>query len=685
MVTQHPSIVFEDGRPPKSRQFDDYYFSLDNGLAETDYVFIGHNRLASRFETFGHQAEKRSASAHASCVSEFTVYETGFGTGLNFLATLKTFLDAASTGQLHFISFEKYPLTLDQIRQALSGFPALHTDMERLLSVYPKRLPGWHTVDVVKNRVTLTLWFGDVLEGLPECSMLADAWFLDGFSPSKNRDMWAPALYKEMARLSHATTTFATFTVAGSVRRGLQAVGFEVVKANGYGRKRDMCYGQFTPSRIVRDKAPWFAWPLKAAKAAQTDFRSERTKREKRAIVIGAGLAGATAAHALARKGWQVDVLERQSEPAMGASGNLAGAIHPLVTADWNLRSQFYYLGLETTLKWVQPWIKEKRIRGELTGLRQALSDPTALERIRKAQSSVHLPGDFIQLEEPSPDVFSGQGSVFFPQGGWVAPPSVISTCLQQDRIQVHTGEQVMRIEPMPSSEADSDQAWQIFTERADYDASVVVLASGALDTVLNTSFSLPIRPVKGQVTHLQPDHIHEPLPSVLTHQGYSVNWKQDDGWYGVTGATFEAPDLSNTQSVGAHEQNLAQVSAVYPQWLASVEASQLQGRVGFRPTTPDHLPVIGPIMDPQWAEQAYYGLSSSIAASRFPSARYLDGLYVSNGHGARGLMSVFLAAEIIADLAEGKQPKMPRRLWEACHPERFKVRAWRRGKKAPT
>lgn len=639
---------------PLSEFFDDFYYSTDDGLREVDYVFVQHNNLAQRF----------SALADGS---KFCVAETGFGTGLNFLSVVKLWLEQApSKTQLHFYSFEKYPMREPDLRRAHQAYAELASLSDELCRHYPLLLPGWHDVWLFERRVRLTLWFGEALTGLPEMEATSkgtvDAWLLDGFAPAKNPDMWQPALYQQMARLSHSETTFATFTAAGEVRRGLEKAGFEVKKAVGYGKKREMCFGHLSQPRPFSLKAPWFSRPEPREKGS--------------AIVVGAGLAGASVANQLALAGWEVTVLEAESQPSGQASGNLAGAIHPLVTADWNLRSQWYLQGFEATLRTLLPWLENDEIEGDLTGLLQLTVTEVGAKRVSEALERVGLPEEFAELlsREQASERAGGpvaEAGLFFPQGGWVNPPSVVRRCLQHPAIEVQYGQQV-------SGLTRNGSGWQVLTtSNASYRADCVVIASGALDEELNRFFGLPIRPVKGQVSHLDESQQAWSLRCAVTHEGYSAPCGSGCA---VTGATFEAPDMSSTLSTQSHQLNLDQVEKALPGWV-NVSYEEVEGRVAFRPTTPDHLPIVGPVADPQWLEQAYLSQSHTHAVYRYAQQRYLPGLFVSNGHGPRGLMSVFLAAEsILADL-QGDALLQPLSLYHASHPARFAIRKWRSGK----
>ncbi|MCB1532982.1 MAG: tRNA (5-methylaminomethyl-2-thiouridine)(34)-methyltransferase MnmD [Alphaproteobacteria bacterium] len=218
---------------PRSKEFDDVYFSAEDGLAETTHVFLDGNDLP------GAWAQR----------DEFTIAETGFGTGLNFLAAWDLFERTARPDQcLEFVSFELYPLKREEIERYLAPWgDFFKTILPVFLEKYPDDLNGVHTLDL-NDRVRLTLHFGDVNEALPKLECQVDAWFLDGFKPSSNPEMWSDTVFENMARTSAPGATFATFTAAGFVRRGLQAAGFHVRKVPGFASKREMIRGSLAPA-----------------------------------------------------------------------------------------------------------------------------------------------------------------------------------------------------------------------------------------------------------------------------------------------------------------------------------------------------------------------------------------------------------------------------------------------------
>jgi tRNA 5-methylaminomethyl-2-thiouridine biosynthesis bifunctional protein len=217
---------------PYSVDFNDIYFNSEDGLQETEYVFIEHNQLNKRFAALEN--------------SSFTIIETGFGTGLNFLTVAAHWLAlASSSGILHYISIEKYPLNLEDLSRAHEAWPQFAAISHEFLQQYTNLEAGNNQISIAGRRIDIGLQVDDILTALPQISQKADAWILDGFAPAKNAEMWSDEVFAHIARLSKHGTTFATFTSAGAVRRGLTHAGFHVEKHPGFGKKREMLSGTF--------------------------------------------------------------------------------------------------------------------------------------------------------------------------------------------------------------------------------------------------------------------------------------------------------------------------------------------------------------------------------------------------------------------------------------------------------
>jgi tRNA 5-methylaminomethyl-2-thiouridine biosynthesis bifunctional protein len=298
----NPSLDWGAAGNPVSTAYEDVYYSKQNGLEETHLTFLEGNNLPAAW--LGQD--------------QFTIAETGFGTGLNFLATWKLFEEtAAGNERLDFISFEKFPIHKDDLTKALNSWRTEIGDsrIDRFLKIYPPRFPGFHR-RWVTDRVTLTVIFDDALRGLKQLDCPVDAWYLDGFAPKRNQDLWSVDVFKEMARLSHSTTTLASFSAAGDVRRGLGEVGFSIKRHKGYKYKWHRITGTFN-SEVIK---PALAKP-------------------DHVTIIGTGLAGSTVAHALKRKGIAVTFLEKEDAIGQGASGNKLGLINPRIEVQDNPRN----------------------------------------------------------------------------------------------------------------------------------------------------------------------------------------------------------------------------------------------------------------------------------------------------------------------------------------------------------
>lgn len=317
---------------PVSCQFDDVYFSKKNGLLESHYVFLKHNDLPRRFATLFQGNTNRQ---------RFVIAETGFGTGLNFLATCALWYQVSQEYKvlsqhppiLHFISTEKYPLAFDDLAKSLTVWKdtPIAPFVSALLDHYPLPIKGCHRRHIAAElgvTIVLDLWLGDALESLRELvhgtkeqnqlkQRQIDAWFLDGFAPSKNNELWSDELFDVIATLSKPTTTLATFTSAGSVRRQLCRIGATPAKVKGFGCKREMLTAHFANTDITTNTAP---------------LKAKLTTVPHSAIVVGAGIAGLFTAYSLANRGVQVTLLDK-SHPLAGASGNPRAFFSPKLSA----------------------------------------------------------------------------------------------------------------------------------------------------------------------------------------------------------------------------------------------------------------------------------------------------------------------------------------------------------------
>lgn len=651
-LLQHAQIDWDDQGRPHSRQYDDVYFAVNEGIEETRHVFLGQTRLAERFADL---------APHACLV----IGETGFGTGMNFYCAWQLFEQHAhAEARLHFISVEKYPLGRDDLARALRLWPELAAYSQPLLEQYVAVHPGFQQFTFNDGRVTLTLLVGDVLEQLPQLDAQIDVWFLDGFAPAKNPDMWTPELFAQLARLSHPGTVLGTFTTTGWVRRSLVDAGFAMKKVPGIGKKWEVMSGAYV-GPVANPGAPWYARPAAAA-------------GPREALVIGAGLAGSTTAASLARRGWQVTVLERHDAPAREASGNPQGVLYLKLSAHGTALSQMILAGFGYTRRQLQR-LQHGR-DWDACGVLQLAFDSKEAERQGKLAAAFE-PGLLHSLERAEAEAIAGvalpAGGLFYPEGGWVHPPALCQQQLQHPGIHLVTHQEALELRKV-------DGQWQAWAgERLLASAPVVVLAGAADVLRFEPCAQLPLKRIRGQITRLPATASSRALRTVVCAEGYVAPPRADEHTLGAS-FDFHSTDLAPT--VAEHQGNLAlldEISLDLARRLgtAELDPGQLQGRAAFRCTSPDYLPIVGPLADAQAFAEAYAVLGRDARQVPDVACPWLDGLYVNSGHGSRGLITAPLSGELVAAWVCGEPLPLPRAVAEACHPNRFALRRLIRGK----
>ena len=430
-ANHHSHVIWQDGQP-YSAEYGDIYFSSDSGLEETRHVFLQHNRLQPRWQAL--------AAPH------FTIAETGFGTGLNFLCAWELWRKSAPKDAcLHFISVERYPLTTAELQQALALWPQLAELSAALLQQYRMLTPGWHRLEFDQGRVCLTLIIGDAQECLPQIKAGVDAWFLDGFAPAKNPEMWQPALFVEMARLSKPGATFATFTSAGIVKRGLQQAGFEVQKTAGFGRKREMLCGEFHAASTQ----PVLSTAKTAIVKAAGSLPDITSAAAPNAIVIGGGIAGTSSAHALATRGWHVTLIERHAAVAQEASGNPLGVLYPRLAGQDIVLSRLAMHGYLHTLRLLQRLGLAPEQYAQC-GLLQTAYDARELVRCQ-AVAARQLPDElvrFVDTDEASrlAGFALHHPALHFPAAGWVDPVAFCGALAAHPNIRLVPTTQALKL-----------------------------------------------------------------------------------------------------------------------------------------------------------------------------------------------------------------------------------------------
>ncbi|WP_341781601.1 bifunctional tRNA (5-methylaminomethyl-2-thiouridine)(34)-methyltransferase MnmD/FAD-dependent 5-carboxymethylaminomethyl-2-thiouridine(34) oxidoreductase MnmC [Ectopseudomonas mendocina] len=639
-------LDWDEHGQPLSRSYGDVYFSRANGLEETRHVFLAHNRIIERCQAL-------------PAGGRLIIGETGFGTGLNFLCAWQAFAEhAPQDARLHFVSVEKFPLTQADLQRALALWPELAPYAAQLLAQYRAIHPGFQRLLLDGGRVVLTLMVGDVLECLPQLDARVDAWFLDGFAPSKNPEMWTDALFTELARLSAPGATLATFTSAGFVRRGLIAAGFAVVRVKGFGHKREMLAGPFQAQQMQR-AVPWFARP-----ALPTG--------ERQAVVIGAGLAGCATAASLAARGWRVALLERHDDVAREASGNPQGVLYLKLSAHGTALSRLIVAGFGHTRRLLERL--QRGIDWDACGVLQLAFD--AKEAERQSKLAAAFPNDLLHaLTKDEAEQHAGitlpAGGLFYPDAGWVHPPALCRQLVQHPLIELRPYQEALSL-------SRQDDRWRVAGEKGTLaEAPVLVLACAAEISRLLAEANLPLKRIRGQISRLPASAASSALRTVVCAEGYVAPPRAGEH---TLGASFDFHSADLTPSVAEHVGNLELLREISLDLAERLDAqtldpATLQGRAAFRCTSPDYLPLVGPLAEQQAFNEAYAVLARDARQIPETPCPWLPGLYINSGHGSRGLITAPLSGELIAAWLENEPLPVPRDVADASHPNRFMLR----------
>ncbi len=650
--------VGADGRPWSPR-YGDRYHPVAGPLAQARHVFLAGNALPARWR-----------GRH-----RFVVLETGFGLGNNFLAARAAWeADAERCARLDFISIEKHPPSRDTLarQHADSELPLLARE---LVAAWPPLTPNLHLLRFDGGRVRLLLALGDVADWLPEIVADVDAFFLDGFAPDRNPDMWSPRVCKALGRLAAPGATVATWTAARGVRDALAAAGFEVRAGAGSGGKRDITLGTHAPRPGVRRP------PRRLGGAA-----GEPADGGGHALIVGAGLAGCACAWALAEQGWTSRLVDRLAAPASAASGNAGALFHGTVNAQDGAHARFNRAAALRIVEAVRSARAEHGAAGAQDGLLrlETARDHAAMQALLDA---LGLPAGYVQaLDAAAAGAAAGlplaAPAWFFPGGGWIDPGALARSFLQRaGRAATFTGG-IEGVELRRSAAApgggETASPWELLdgAGRVVAAAPVVVLANGldARRLAAHAAAAWPLAAVRGQTTLLPADTPGLRLPALpLAGAGYVL--PKLPGGRALCGATTETVD----EAAVLHAQpaddldNLRRLATLTGS-LPRVDARALHGRAGLRCVTADRLPLIGGVPDDM--------LPNTIAGQRLDQPRFMPrvpGLHVFTALASRGVTWSALGAEITAALICGAPCPVEASLLDAVDAARFASRAARR------
>ena len=636
-----PAVVdFSDPAAPFAPAFGDVYHSRAGALAQARHVFLGANQLPGRWRSR----------------PRFVILETGFGLGNNFLATWEAWAqDPERCAQLVFISIEKHPLRLEDLAHAHRQSP-LPELAQQLLQAWPPLTANLHRLSFAQGQLQLLLCLGDARHWLRELVAEVDAFYLDGFNPRQNPEMWDRYLLKALPRLAAPDATAASWSVAPDVREGLGAAGFNVQRQRGFANKGGMCVARYAPHHQM---------PKPAGRVPLAPTGTQE------AVIIGAGLAGAACAWALAQQGIQSTVLDRRDGPAQASSGNPGGLFHGTLNPDDGVHARFNRAAALATERLLQalgpelPWLQQGLLRLE-TRLDHAAMQ-SQLDRLG-------LPSDYVQaLTQDQARALSGLELQYpawlYPGGGALPPADFVAALLRHSGAKTRFGADVAHLQWI-------DGLWQAQDAegRCLAQAPLLVLAGGheALQLLQDLAPDLAALLIqqRGQISHLAHSAIRPRMP--VAGLGYAIADTDQGLW---CGATHHIGDSDATLRASDHAANLAQWAELahlspkpaceYPQ---QDQQDQPVGRVGWRLATPDRLPLVG-------------GLPIRAHGGRQDQVRFLPrqaGLALCMAMGSRGIGWAALCAQVLAAQVSGAPIPLEASLLDAIDPARFAVRAHR-------
>lgn len=637
-VLRPASLAFADDGTPWSEIYGDVYHAAASGPGQAEHVFLRGNGLPERW----------------AGASRFVILETGFGTGLNFLATWAAWRAAPRRpARLHYLGVEKHPFRVADLERLHARWPAFAELSAELRTAWPTLVPGFHRLELDGGAVVLTLLFGDASVTLARLTARVDAFYLDGFAPARNPEMWTPELCRRLGALAAPQASLATWSVAGALREALSHAGFALEKRPGYAGKREMLVGHYAP--------PAYRPPRPLAEVPTA----------RHAIVVGAGLAGTACCQRLAARGWTVDLIERHTEPAGEASGNLAGIHHPLLARDDNIQAR---LTRAAFLHGPRLWRRMRAAGHDFAwsdgGLIQLARD-AAHERLqRELPGALHYPDDYVgyyAANELGAHVGHAVpvGGWRVTAGGWANPAGLCRAYLGMagEAVRACYGVEIAGFRRV-------DEIWNALDAQGQClaEAPYLILANGLGARSLEVAADLPMQSLRGQVT-LIPEGRLASLAMPLCREGYVTPALR--GWH-CAGASYDM-DADPQPRPECDQSNLRRLARLIEDLPELCAQDGLASRVGFRAVPPDRLPLVGALPDSARAVTS--------AATQLTQLPRLPGVYGLLGYASRGIIWSALMAELLVSDIEGEPAPIESDLIAAIDPGRFALKHLRKNK----
>lgn len=597
---------------PMSKQFGDVYFSKDNGLLETRHVFLNGNDLTTRL-------------ADLKPFEYFCVGETGFGTGLNILALWQLWQQVRPNNHshLHAISVEKFPLSKADLIRALNAWSELKPLADQLISQYPMPIAGCHRLSFPEDRFSLDLWLGDAYDVFPviEKTASVNAWFLDGFAPSCNPDMWEENVLNNIVRLSEIGTTFASFSVAGVLKRGLKNHGISISRPRGFKHKREMLKAIWKPAEETESSL------IQEITQKKTEQDTETNIKPRQIAVIGAGIAGLSTAWAFAQRGHQVMIYD-QSAPLSGGSGNPLALLNPKLCPVEQSGEHLMTLAWQHALNHYQKFKAFRPIQVN----QLALKNPEQLLGLAD-----EYPEKILAVQDTEDqEIQTAFPSLKLLEAGAVSPHQLRDEILQHPNIQ-YQQTKISHIEAAIKP--------QLFSDEQDLGEFDHVIVCTARETQRFFADYPVLKPIRGQVSWV--NNKTQPLSQNIAYS-YGGYCMQLDAEHLILGASFY-PGRDDIEVLAEdHVHNCELIHSVFPEYAQSLASTETwQGRASVRAQSQDYFPLLGKMK----SDQEIYSFA---------------------GLGSKGFLFAPLCSEILAAQILGEACPVPSSLVKKLSVTRF-------------
>jgi tRNA 5-methylaminomethyl-2-thiouridine biosynthesis bifunctional protein len=578
---------------------------------------------------------------------------------------------------LFYLACELHPVLKADLQRFTKGLAGTFQPYaEKLLDSYPQNGKTVHRISfqINEHKIQLDLLYGDAASTLGSIYSHqghVDAWFLDGFAPDKNAAMWDKKLCESIAALSKPGTTFATYTSAGFVKRNLESAGFHVTKSKGYGQKRHMLAGRFTPLTADNRKATWsFPW----GSTSQTPMAKGR-----KIAIIGAGIAGCATAHALARRGYTVDLIEKNTEIANGTSGNPRSLVHlnpaQRLTPAMRFRFNAYLFALRHYSSLSEGadfnWKPEGIFR---LARSQQEQDAMAIIMQRQLYDEAHvLTVDALEINEIAKFVSENPG-FYFPDAGSLDPAALCHAWIRHKNIQLFTSHEVLDFQRKTNR-------WCVTLlangEKGTSEYDILVMCNNMDASKISRLPDYPFSYNHGQTDTFEiPEAISIPAIA-LCHKGYLIPWEKDNKRMLTIGGSYAQGRYQSNSSNLLTQENLSLLEKLAPALHKNMIEAQLDSipRIGTRCTTNDFQPLIGPVEDNQACEHLYSDLQRNARKVIQEGPVYIPGLYINVGHGSAGLTTTPLAGEYLASIINDESLPLTQEEIASIHPLRYLIR----------